>query len=237
MRDLVPEATSESSRIKGCCRSLDGSDLIRAPQKPAALDCLRRNSYSIINISRPRSRNGNRSRAGFHGRVTAAELLHLSCRSVDATAQTRKLSVTPCTHVWTQRQTGVKAPTFAGRHLCCQTAVKGRLRLAGSASRTRQEAGREPRLLWRRARAALTHGKGRVISQEADSPATGLHSNTAGHSNTCVKVEERFSHVTFITGHDPQEAQPGSDAHLSCKNRPAAQKQPVRLTTFHPCTY
>lgn len=58
------------------------------------------------------------------------------------------------------------------------------------------------------------HGNGRVISQEADSPATGLHSNTAGHSNTCVKVEERFSHVTFITGHDPQDAQPGSDAHL-----------------------
>lgn len=57
--------------------------------------------------------------------------------------------------------------------------------------------------------------------------------HAAVDGDTCIKVEKSFFSVTFITGHDPQDGPLGSVAHVSCRNRQAAQKQPVRLMTFH----
>lgn len=45
-----------------------------------------------------------------------------------------------------------------------------------------------------------------------------------------MKAERRLVYITYVTGHDPQRRQlrVGSVTHVSCRNKPAAQKQPVR---------
>lgn len=45
-----------------------------------------------------------------------------------------------------------------------------------------------------------------------------------------MKAERRFVYITYVAGHDPRRRQlrVGSVAHVSCRNKPAAQKQPVR---------